>query len=140
MSEDKSQPRLTELAKTIGFEITEFSEGSCVVECTIREDHLNMGGVAHGGIHATLLDSAMGGTLVSTLSKEEWCATAQIDISYLNAVGVGAHLIATGEVVRRGRNMAHMEGRLNTPEGTLVATAKGTWAIWVVPPSSPPGE
>ena len=136
MSEDKSQPRLTELAKTIGFEITEFSEGSCVVECTIREDHLNMGGVAHGGIHATLLDSAMGGTLVSTLSKEEWCATAQIDISYLNAVGVGAHLIATGEVVRRGRNMAHMEGRLNTPEGTLVATAKGTWAIWVVPPSS----
>ena len=140
MSEDRGLPRLTELAKTIGFEITEFSEGSSVVECTIREDHLNMGGVAHGGIHATLLDSAMGGTLVSTLAKEEWCATAQIDISYLNAVGTGTHLIASGEVVRRGRNMAHMEGRLTTPEGTLVATAKGIWAIWVVSPSSPEGE
>jgi len=139
MSEDKSQPRLTELAKTIGFEITEFSEGSCVVECTIREDHLNMGGVAHGGIHATLLDSAMGGTLVSTLAKEEWCATAQIDISYLNAVGTGTHLIATGEVIRRGRNLPHMEGRLTTDDGTLVATAKGIWAIWIVR-SSPNSE
>ena len=139
MSEDRGLPRLTELAKTIGFEITEFSGGSCVVECTIREDHLNMGGVAHGGIHATLLDSAMGGTLVSTLAKEEWCATAQIDISYLNAVGTGTHLIATGEVIRRGRNLAHMEGRLTTDDGTLVATAKGIWAIWIVR-SSPNSE
>jgi uncharacterized protein (TIGR00369 family) len=122
MSEDRGLPKLTELAKIIGFEITEFSEGSCVVECTIREDHLNMGGVAHGGIHATLLDSA----------KEEWCATAQIDISYLNAVGTGTHLIATGEVIRRGRNLAHMEGRLTAEDGTLVATAKGIWAIWIV--------
>ena len=139
MSEDRGLPRLTELAKTIGFEITEFSEGSCVVECTIRKDHLNMGGVAHGGIHATLLDSAMGGTLVSTLAKEEWCATAQIDISYLNAVGTGTHLIATGEVIRRGRNLAHMEGRLIAEDGTLVATAKGIWAIWIVR-SSPKRE
>ena len=139
MSEDRGLPKLTELAKTIGFEITEFNEGSCVVECTIREDHLNMGGVAHGGIHATLLDSAMGGTLVSTLAKEEWCATAQIDISYLNAVGTGTHLIATGEVIRRGRNLAHMEGRLTTDDGTLVATAKGIWAIWIVR-SSPNSE
>ena len=88
-----------------------------------------MGGVAHGGIHATLLDSAMGGTLVSTLAKEEWCATAQIDISYLNAAGVGERLIASGEVSRRGRHLAHLEGKLVTSEGTKIATAKGTWAI-----------
>ena len=132
----RDSPRLTDLAKTIGFEVTEFTEGSCIVECTVREDHLNMGGVAHGGIHATLLDSAMGGTLVSTLAKEEWCATAQIDISYLNSVGVGTRLIASGEVARRGRNLAHLEGRLLTSEGTVVATAKGTWAIWDTRPSS----
>ena len=88
MSDERGLPRLTELAQTIGFEITEFREGSCVVECTVRKDHLNMGGVAHGGIHATLLDSAMGGTLVSTLAKEEWCATAQIDISYLSLIHI----------------------------------------------------
>jgi uncharacterized protein (TIGR00369 family) len=139
MNEDSSVPRLTELAKAIGFEITEFSVGSCVVECTIEDKHLNMGGVAHGGVHATMLDTAMGGTLVTTLSKEEWCATVQFDISYLNSVGIGTRLIATGEVIRRGRNIAHMEGRMTSDEGMLVATAKGTWAVWTTRPESQGG-
>jgi len=50
-------------------------------------------------------------------------------------VGAGTHLIATGEVIRRGRSLAHMEGQLTADDGTLVATAKGIWAIWVVRPS-----
>ena len=136
MSEDDGIPRLNNLAKTMGIEITEFSEGSCVVECTIGEKHLNMGGVAHGGVHATMLDTSMGGTLVSVLSKEEWCATAQIDISYLNSVNEGEHLVATAEVVRRGRNIAHLEGMLVSGGDKKVATAKGTWAIWEKRPKS----
>ena len=136
MSEDDGNPRLNNLAKTMGIEITEFSEGSCVVECTIGEKHLNMGGVAHGGVHATMLDTSMGGTLVSVLSKEEWCATAQIDISYLNSVNEGEHLVATAEVVRRGRNLAHLEGTLVSGGDKKVATAKGTWAIWEKRPKS----
>ena len=136
MSGEDSIPRLNNLAKTMGIEITEFSEGSCVVECTVGERHLNMGGVAHGGVHATMLDTAMGGTLVSILAKEEWCATAQIDISYLNAVNKGDHLIATAEVVRRGRNLAHLEGTLVSGGDKKVATAKGTWAIWEKRPKS----
>ena len=136
MSEDDGIPRLNNLAKTMGIEITEFSEGSCVVECTIGEKHLNMGGVAHGGVHATMLDTSMGGPLVSVLSKEEWCATAQIDISYLNSVNEGEHLVATAEVVRRGRNLAHLEGTLVSGGDKKVATAKGTWAIWEKRPKS----
>ena len=136
MSEDDGIPRLNNLAKTMGIEITEFSEGSCVVECTIGEKHLNMGGVAHGGVHATMLDRSMGGTLVSVLSKEEWCGTAQIDISYLNSVNEGEHLVATAEVVRRGRNLAHLEGTLVSGGDKKVATAKGTWAIWEKRPKS----
>ena len=95
-----------------------------------------MGGMAHGGVHATLLDTSMGGTLVSIISKDEWCGTAQLDISYLNAVNDGDHLVATAEVVRRGRNLAHLEGKLVTGGGKLVATAKGTWAIWETRPKS----
>ena len=136
MSNEKNVPRLNNLAESIGIEITEFTEGSCVVELTVGEKHLNMGGMAHGGVHATLLDTAMGGTLVSEISKEEWCATAQLDISYLNAVNEGDHLVATADVVRRGRNIAHLEGKLVTGNGNLVATAKGTWAIWDTRPKS----
>ena len=63
MNDELSAPKLTKLAETIGFEITEFTPGKCIVELTIREDHLNAGGVAHGGLHATLLDTAMGGDI-----------------------------------------------------------------------------
>ncbi len=136
MSNEAGVPRLNNLAESLGMEITEFSKGSCVVELTVGEKHLNMGGMAHGGVHATLLDTSMGGTLVSIISKEEWCATAQLDISYLNAVKKGDHLVATAEVVRRGRNLAHLEGSLVTGDGNLVATAKGTWAIWETRPKS----
>ncbi|MEC7695332.1 MAG: PaaI family thioesterase [Candidatus Thermoplasmatota archaeon] len=140
MADFEGIPGRTELAKTIGFSISDFRPGSCVVECTIEDKHLNMGGVAHGGIHATLLDTAMGGTLVSLLSEEEWCATAQLDVSYLNSVGTGVRLIASAEVVRRGRNIAHVEGRLDSEEGVKVATAKGTWAIWDSRPKSQNGS
>ena len=136
MSNEGEAPRLNNLAESLGMEITEFSEGSCVVELTVGEKHLNMGGMAHGGVHATLLDTSMGGTLVSLISKEEWCATEQLAISYMNAVNKGDHLVAKAEVVRRGRNLAHVEGKLVTGEGNLVATAKGTWAIWETRPKS----
>jgi acyl-CoA thioesterase len=126
----RDPPRLTELAKILGMQITRFEDGNCTVELTVGVQHLNMAGVAHGGVHATLLDTSMGGTLVSIIEEEEWCATAQLDISYLNAVKEGASLIATSKVVRRGRHIAHVEGMLDTADGTRVASAKGTWAIW----------
>ena len=130
MSADYNTPRLNNLAKSLGMVITNFTEGSCVVELTVGEMHLNMGGVAHGGIHATMLDTAMGGTLVSIISKNEWCATAQLNISYLNPAKEGDHLVSTAEVVRKGRHLAHVEGSLVTEEGERIASAKGTWAIW----------
>ena len=121
-------PRLNNLAESLGMEITDFSEGSCVVELTVGEKHLNMGGwhmagsmprSGHGnGRHTCFLDF-----------QEEWCATASGHI--LPQCGrPGDHLTATAEVVRRGRNLAHIEGRLVTGDGKLAATAKGTWAIW----------
>ena len=55
MTDELSVPKLTKLAETIGFEITEFTPGKCIVELTIREDHLNAGGVAHGGLHLSLI-------------------------------------------------------------------------------------
>ena len=71
MSEDLSVPKLTKLAKTIGFEITEFTEGNCVVELPITEEHLNAGGVVHGGLHATMLDTAMGCLLYTSPSPRD---------------------------------------------------------------------
>ena len=79
---------LTELSGicgTLGIQLGEFGNGKCTVMATVNAEHLNAGGVAHGGLAATMLDTALGAALVSTLLKQEWCATAQLDISFLNA-------------------------------------------------------
>jgi uncharacterized protein (TIGR00369 family) len=128
--------KLSGVCDSLGVTGKYFRDGVCAVECQVSDDHLNAGGVAHGGLHSTMLDSALGGALVSIIKKEEWCATAQLDISFLNAAKVGDNLIAEGKVLRRGRNLAHCEGILSNQDGKVIATAKGTWAIWSTKPSS----
>ena len=67
----------------LGVERTLWTPGASRLELTLTEDHLNKGGVAHGGIHMMLLDSALGSALVASLKVEEWCATAQLSTSFL---------------------------------------------------------
>ncbi|MFL2963582.1 MAG: PaaI family thioesterase [Candidatus Thalassarchaeaceae archaeon] len=132
----EKKPKLSGLAKLMGIELTDFGNGTCKVSAKVLDSHLNAGGVAHGGLHATMLDTALGGALVSMIMKEEWCATAQLDISYINPAYVGANLLANGKVIRRGKNMAHCEGILTDSEGKTIASGKGTWVIWNKKPKS----
>ena len=44
---------------------------------------------------------------------------------------VGDILTAAGRVIKRGKNLAHLEGEIIDQNDRLIATAKGTWAIWV---------
>ena len=50
----------------LGVERTLWTPGQSRLELTLTEDHLNKGGVAHGGIHMILLDSALGSALVAS--------------------------------------------------------------------------
>ena len=128
--------KLSGVCDSLGVTGKKFGGGVSSVTCEVTNDHLNAGGVAHGGLHSTMLDTALGGALVSLIKKEEWCATAQLDISFLNAAYVDDVLVAEGKVLRRGRNLAHCEGILSNQDGKVIATAKGTWAIWESKPSS----
>ena len=104
--------------------------GKAIFEVLVNEIHLNKGGVAFGGLHASLLDSAMGAALVSTLKINEWCATANLTINYLEASMPGVKLIASGKIVRRGKNVAHLFGEIIDTTGLVHANATGVWTIW----------
>ena len=83
-----------------------------------------------------MLDMALGGALVSILPKEEWCATTQLSVSFISAARPGEEITANGRVVKRGKHVAHLEGKISTDSGRVVASATGTWAIWDHKPSS----
>ncbi len=42
----------------------------------------------------------------------------------------GAELVASGKIVRRGKNVAHLFGEIIDGDGVVHANATGVWTIW----------
>ena len=124
------------MAVEIGIERGDWGSGKSSVLLNIESKHCNKGGVAHGGLYTMMLDMALGGALVSILPKEEWCATTQLSISFISAARPGEKITAHGNVVKRGKNVAHLDGKITADSGRVIATATGTWAIWDHKPAS----
>ncbi len=105
-------------------------KGFCSVVGRVEPRHLNINGVVHGGVYATILDTAMGGAVISELTEAETTATASLYVEFLRPAREGAELRARGEVVRRGRHLAFVEGTLTGEGGHRMSQAHGTWYIW----------
>lgn len=118
--------------RSVGFTVDRAATGAgvCVVGGQVKARHLNINGVVHGGVYATILDTAMGGGVVTTLREDEVTATTSLYIEFLRPAQKGATLRARGEVVRRGRHLAFVEGNLYDGEGVRLSQAHGTWYIW----------
>ena len=136
MTELSEPAHLTDMAVEIGIERGDWGSGKSSVFLNIEYKHCNKGGVAHGGLYTMMLDMALGGALVSILPKEEWCATTQLSISFISAARPGEKITAHGNVVKRGKNVAHLDGKITADSGRVIATATGTWAIWDHKPAS----
>ena len=130
MTELSEPAHLTDMAVEIGIERGDWGSGKSSVFLNIESKHCNKGGVAHGGLYTMMLDMALGGALVSILPKEEWCATTQLSISFISAARPGEKITAHGNVVKRGKNEAHLDGKITADSGRVIATATGTWDIW----------
>jgi len=104
--------------------------GVCTVGGRVEDRHLNINGVVHGGVYATILDTAMGGAVVSLLREDEVTATTSLYVEFLRPAQKGETLRAVGRLVRRGRHLAFVEGNLTDGEGVLLSQAHGTWYIW----------
>jgi uncharacterized protein (TIGR00369 family) len=104
--------------------------GYCTVCGPVEARHLNINGVVHGGVYATILDTAMGGAVLSLLTEDETAATTSLYVEFLRAARKGELLTAVGHVLRRGRHVAFAEGNLVGSDGERLSQARGTWYIW----------
>lgn len=121
---------------TIGFEVDmeNTGDGHCTVVGKVEKQHLNINNVVHGGVYATVLDSAMGGAVVTTLHEDETTATTSLYVEFIRSARLGQKLKAYGSVSRRGHHVAFCDGTLTDEKGTLMGNARGTWYIWEVQP------
>jgi uncharacterized protein (TIGR00369 family) len=98
----------------MGFRIAEVSEGHAVFTVEPADYHYNPIGVVHGGVAATLLDSAMGCAVHSTLPAGAAYTTLEIKVNYVRPMTA-----KTGQV-RCEAKALHVGGRTALAEGRVV--------------------
>ncbi len=115
------------IGRTLGFSLVEVARGHAVFEGTPAEFHYNPIGTVHAGLAATLLDSAMGCALVTTLPPATSWTTLELKAHFTRPLTVDTGLVrCTGSVVHPGRRVATTEARLEDASGKLLAHGTST--------------
>jgi uncharacterized protein (TIGR00369 family) len=118
------------IAELVGFDLVELGEGRASFAMDPAERHYNPLGTVHGGIAATLLDSAMGCAVHTTLGEGENYTTLELKVNFVRAITEATgRVVATGSVIHRGGRVATAEARLTDGGGRLLAHGTSTCLI-----------
>lgn len=117
-----------EYQKLIGFKITRWEPDFAEVTLSLARKHTNRYGIPHGGIHATLMDTALGfsGCFTGDSEAKKLAMTLSLTVNYVGPIK-GTSLIATGRKVGGGAKTFFASGEIRDDLGNLVATATGTF-------------
>ena len=110
---------------------TELEEGRVVFAGEPGEEHYNPIGLVHGGYAATILDSALGCAVHTTLPAGVGYTSLGLEVKYLRPITRDSgRVLCEGTVVHRGRRQATAEARLTAEDtGKLLATGTSTLMI-----------
>jgi len=117
-------------ASLLNFDLVEVSEGHAVFAVNPAEYHYNPIGVVHGGLAATLLDSAMGCAVHSMLPAGAGYTTLEIKVNFIRAMTAETGRVrCEANVVHAGARTATAEGRIVDEAGKLYAHGTTTCLI-----------
>mgnify|MGYP004595820781 CR=1 FL=1 len=107
-----------------GIMLTELGDDYAVLEHEITPDSLNLLGVVHGGLIATMMDFACG---AAARSDGQTHVTASMEIKYISNVSSGK-LIARSEMISRGRKLSNVRVKVTDYDsGKLIAEGMATY-------------
>lgn len=119
------------IARALGFDGFEVGDGWVTVSLEVQEFHYNPVGSVHGGVIATILDTAAACAVQTTLAAGEGQTSLDLNVKFLRAVTVGSGLVrAHGQVLHRGARTAVAEARLVDGKGVLLAQATSTLMLF----------
>jgi uncharacterized protein (TIGR00369 family) len=119
------------IAVTMRMRPVEVAEGRIVFEGEPGEEHYNPIGVVHGGYASTILDSALGSAVHTTLPAGVAYTSLGLEVKFVRPVTrETGTVVCTAEVVHRGRRQATSEARLVAARsGKLLAHGTSTCLI-----------
>ncbi len=119
------------MCELLGFRLVAAEKGRAVFEGAPALKHYNPFGVVHGGLAATMLNSALGCTVHSTLPKGDTFTTLEFKVNLVRAITADIGLLrAEGRILHRGRTVATGEADLRDSAGKLYAHASTTCIIF----------
>ena len=108
----------------------ELAEGRAVFAGEPGEEHYNPIGGVHGGYASTLLDSAMGCAVHTTLPAGVGYATQTLEVKFVRPISRDSGVLrCEAEVMHRGRRQATVAARLHSEDGKLLAHGSSTCMI-----------
>jgi uncharacterized protein (TIGR00369 family) len=112
------------IARVLGMDLVEVEHGRAVFTLQPAEHQYNPIGSVHGGVMATVLDSALACAVHSTLPVGTGYTTVQLNVQFVRGVSADSPpLRCEAKVVHVGGRMATSEARLVDAQGTLYAHA-----------------
>ena len=119
------------IAELLGMSVISVEPGKVVFDLDVGEHLYNPIGSVHGGVFCTLLDSAMGCAVHSTLDRGLAYTTLELKVNIVKALTLDTpSVVATGQVVSSGRRVATASGQITGPDGTLYAHATTTCLVF----------
>ena len=113
-------------AERLGARAEVADDGSALLRFSAREEHLNQAGTLHGGVMATLVDTAMGAAVRSTVN-DDVPATSQLTVTYLRP-GKPGNLTVTARVRSRGEHLTVCDADVEQ-DGRSLVHAVATFAL-----------
>lgn len=131
LTEDQKQRAADSLhslpfAKLMGMKLVDVRLDEAVIEIAMRDDLRQPSGVLHGGVTATLIDTAMAFAVRTRLQENEPTATIDLTVHYLRP-HVSGTFTCTARVVRAGKRIFTVAADVENEEGKLIATAVSTY-------------
>jgi uncharacterized protein (TIGR00369 family) len=119
------------IGQTLDFLMVHVEHGVAVFQGRPGVAHYNPMGTVHGGWFATLLDSAVGCAVHTTLAPGQGYTTAELKVNIVRPLTDRVPLVrAEGRVIHVGRRMATADGRLVDADGKLYAHASTTCFVF----------
>jgi uncharacterized protein (TIGR00369 family) len=114
---------------SLGITLAAVRDGEVDLRMEAGPEHANLHGTVHGGVLATLADTAAGVAVRAGLPDPGAPhATVTLDVQYLAPASAGA-LLATGRIVKLGRRIAFADAEVTDERGAIVARAQATVAV-----------
>jgi uncharacterized protein (TIGR00369 family) len=122
----RQNPNRTHIAGLLQLETVYEDENTLEMQMPNSPILDNSIGIVHGGLTATLLDTAMGTLASHVPGNKKGAVTVELKVDFLTP-GLGEKFICRAEVVHNGRQLVRMEGKIRNETGVLIASATGTF-------------